>query len=140
MAFLITHAHMAGVKDMISGLFNTYTYSILMESKYMNYSIYQELLTMDRLVRELPARNPEGLYDIMKAWSSLTIACILRDMEDNTYFIDTDGRTILVQNHRSLQIFNQEGRVGRACHVSSGDVRVLQNVWASHSVRERKCC
>lgn len=30
-AFLVTHAHLAGVKDMISGLFNTHTYSHLAE-------------------------------------------------------------------------------------------------------------
>lgn len=51
-AFLVTHAHLAGVKDMISGLFNTHTYSHLIENKYLSYSIYKELQTIDHLVRE----------------------------------------------------------------------------------------
>lgn len=38
-AFLVTHAHLAGVKDMISGLFNTHTYGYLTENKYLSYSI-----------------------------------------------------------------------------------------------------
>lgn len=35
-SFLVTHSHMAGVKDLISGLFNTYTYSQLAESNPAN--------------------------------------------------------------------------------------------------------
>lgn len=88
-AFLVTHAHMAGVKDMISGLFNTYTYSQVAENKYPSYSTYQELQTLDRLVRVHSQRDPEGLYDLMKSWSSLTIASILRDMENNPSFMNT---------------------------------------------------
>lgn len=73
---------------MISGLFNTYTYSQLAETKYPSYSIYQELLTLDRLARNHSHRDPEGFYDLMKSWSSLTIASILRDMEGNPSFMD----------------------------------------------------
>lgn len=80
---------MAGVKDMVSGLFNTYTYSQVAESKYPSYSIYQELQTLDRLVRLHSQKDPEGLYDLMKSWSSLTIASILRDMEGNPSFMNT---------------------------------------------------
>lgn len=88
-AFLVTHAHLSGVKDMISGLFNTYTYSQVAENKYPSYSIYQELLTLDRLARNHSVGDPEGFYDLMKSWSSLTIASILRDMEGNPSFINT---------------------------------------------------
>lgn len=88
-AFLVTHAHMAGVKDMVSGLFNTYVYSQVAENKYQSYSIYQELITLDRLVRDHSKRDPEGFYDVMKAWSSLTIASILRDTENNPSFMTT---------------------------------------------------
>lgn len=66
-AFLVTHAHLAGVKDMISRLFNTHTYSHLAENKYLSYSIYRELQTIDHLVREHSRLDPEGLYDLMKA-------------------------------------------------------------------------
>lgn len=88
-AFLITHAHLAGVKDMISGLFNTHTYGYLTEHKYLSYSIYKELQTLDNLVRDHSRSDPEGLYNLMKAWSSLTIASILRDMEGNPSFMNT---------------------------------------------------
>lgn len=68
-AFLVTHAHLAGVKDMISGLFNTHTYSKLAEHKYLSYSMYEELKVLDHLVKEHSRVDPEGFYDLMKAWS-----------------------------------------------------------------------
>lgn len=88
-AFLETHAHLSGVKDMISGLFNTHSYSRLAENKYLSYSIYNELIILDNLVKDHSRSDPEGLYDLMKSWSSLTIASILRDMERNPSFMDT---------------------------------------------------
>lgn len=88
-AFLVTRAHLAGVKDMISGLFNTYSYSQLANTKYSSNSIYHELLTLDRLVREHSLIDLEGLYGLMKSWSSLTIASILRDMEGKPSFMNT---------------------------------------------------
>lgn len=71
---------------MISGLFNIHTYSHLAEHKYLSYSIYKELQILDQLIRDNSRLDPEGIYDLMKAWSSLTIASILRDMEGNPSF------------------------------------------------------
>lgn len=107
-SFLVTHAHLSGVKDMISGLFNTYTYSQVAEGKYPSYSIYQELQTLDRLVRDHSRRDPEGLYDLMKSWSSLTIASILRDTEGNSSFIETllEG----LAQHRGTPLLNHMTR------------------------------
>lgn len=56
-AFLVTHAHLAGVKDMISGLFNTYTYSQLAEHKYLSYSIYKELQMLKNYTLEWIQRD-----------------------------------------------------------------------------------
>lgn len=101
-AFLVTHAHLAGVKDMISGLFNTHCYSHLTEHKYPSYSIYNELKQLDRLVMEHSRQDPEGLYDLMKAWSSLTIASILRDMEGNPSFMNTLLKGLINQKDTPL--------------------------------------
>lgn len=75
---------------MISGLFNVYSYCLLAEHKNSNnYSLTEEMLTMDRLVRDFSAKDPEGLCDIMKVWSSLTIASVLRGRENNPSFLNT---------------------------------------------------
>lgn len=88
-AYLVTHAHMAGIKDMLSSLFNTYLYSQVAESKYPNYDLYQEVKKIDDLVKESSSMDPEGIYNLLKSWSSITISCIIRDTEGDKSFNDT---------------------------------------------------
>lgn len=42
-AFIITHAHLAGVRDMVSAWFNVLSYSHLHSSKYPGFDMYAEI-------------------------------------------------------------------------------------------------
>lgn len=86
---VITHAHLAGIKDIINGVFDTYVYCLVNSCKYPLYSLKNELDTLVSTVKCSMERDPEGIYSILKMWPSLAIGVVLRDTEEREDFLET---------------------------------------------------
>lgn len=85
-AFLVMHPHLAGVRDMVSSWFNCLVYSHLNRDKYPGHDLYFAVRDLIHDCCDYSRMYPVEVYDIMKVWSSLVIASILRDMEGNDTF------------------------------------------------------
>lgn len=86
---VMTHAHLAGIKDMINGLFSTYLYCLVNTCKYPLYNLKAEVDLLVTTARQSMDRDPEGVYTILKMWPSLAIGGILRDTEYRNEFLET---------------------------------------------------
>lgn len=87
-AFVITHAHLAGIRDMIASWFDVLMYAQLSNTKYKGTSLYNEVELCISHVVSYASFYPVDVYTLMKMWPSLCIGVILRDNEDYTVFLD----------------------------------------------------
>lgn len=86
-AFVITHAHLAGIRDMISSWFSVLCYSHLFRDKYVGTDLYDEVTFCIKQGVDYAVKHPVHMYDLMKMWPSLCIGAILRDKENYKTFI-----------------------------------------------------
>lgn len=71
--FVITHAMLAGVRDMISAWFDTLLYSFLYNDKYPGFSFYKEVEDCIMVMAAHAYNHPIDVYAIMKLWPSICI-------------------------------------------------------------------
>lgn len=64
----MTHAYLAGVRDMISTWFYTLLYSLFYRHNYPGLDLYSEVEYCIRECTDYAARYPEEVYDFMKMW------------------------------------------------------------------------
>lgn len=98
-AFVISHAHLAGVRDMIAAWFDTLLYSHLSTNKYEGVQLYQEVVNCINLAAMYACDYPVDVYVVMKMWPSLCIGAILRDTEDYDVFLNALSADIPNSNH-----------------------------------------
>lgn len=87
-AFVTTHAHLAGVRDLISAWFDVLLYSHINKHKYPGTNLYMEVSECIHMAREYAKDHPVDLYVLMKMWPSMCIGSILRDKEDYEVFLN----------------------------------------------------
>jgi len=87
-AFIITHSHLAGVRDMIASWFDVLLYAQLSNTKYPGASMYREVELCISHAVSYASLYPVDVYTLMKMWPSLCIGVILQDNEGYTVFID----------------------------------------------------
>lgn len=80
-AFVITHSHLAGVRDMIASWFDVLCYTHLARHKYEGIDLYKEATFCITQGADYAIKHPVQIYDLMKMWPSLCIGSILRDKE-----------------------------------------------------------
>lgn len=86
--FVVTHAHLASVRDMTSAWFDTIMYSLLVRTKYPVHDLYDEVVQCLMLATNYANKQPVDIYDLIKMWPSLCIGTILRDVERYAVFYD----------------------------------------------------
>nr|WPR17567.1 MAG: RNA-dependent RNA polymerase [Beetle nyamivirus] len=86
-AFILTHAHLAGLRDMINSWFDILLYGLANEHKYEGVSLYKEITVLITHMTEFTKCHTKYHHKLLKAWPSLVIASILRDVENDDRFM-----------------------------------------------------
>ncbi|CAG9763643.1 unnamed protein product [Ceutorhynchus assimilis] len=84
-ALIITHSHLAGIRDMFNSWFDVLLYAHINKSKYEGFDLYQEHAS-----------------SVLKSWPSLAIASTLRCQEQDTRFLDSLEKDLAPITHTDL--------------------------------------
>lgn len=85
--FIITHPHLAGIRDMASSWLDVLMYGLLYMDKYPGYNLNKEIENFIYRCVNYATIYPVEIYEVMKMWPSLCIGAILRDIEkDSTFY------------------------------------------------------
>ncbi|QPB73978.1 RdRp [Hymenopteran orino-related virus OKIAV85] len=80
-SIIITHSHLVALRDIINSWFSILCYASIYKNKYPGFNFYQEVEQMLLAGENLLWLYKREAYKIFKLWPSLTISCILRDLE-----------------------------------------------------------
>lgn len=89
---LITHAQLAGLRDLFISWFATMLYAHLNSQKYPSRDLYKEVVALLHAGAQFTRDHPEYMSSVLKTWPSFAIATILRDCEgDPTFYNNIVG-------------------------------------------------
>ncbi|CAG9822200.1 unnamed protein product [Phaedon cochleariae] len=81
-----THAHLAGLRDMINSWFDILLYTRVYRNKYEGHNLYEELTTIITLYTDFSKTHSTYHHDALRARPSLVISAILRDLQRDDRF------------------------------------------------------
>ncbi|UDL13960.1 MAG: RNA dependent RNA polymerase [Xiangshan Nyami-like virus] len=86
---IITHSHLVALRDCVNSWFSILLYTQIYNHKYPGIDAYKEAESIIKQGIELVITQGTLAYKLLKMWPSLTIACILRDLESRDDFFRT---------------------------------------------------
>ncbi|USL85442.1 MAG: RNA-dependent RNA polymerase [Ixodes ricinus orinovirus-like virus 1] len=99
---IMTHAHVAGIRDMFNSWFDILLYSLLCRNKYKGHDLYTETERIIYLMTSFHKNHLAWAAVLLKSWPSLAIASILRCQENDTRFLNSLARDMQYLTHTEL--------------------------------------